>query len=180
MLVGGKDTTMEQPIVMRWDGDAMIPTSSYWATRADRVWVVGAEYQIVEHHDRSSNSHRHYFAAIADGWRNIPDELLDEYPTAEHLRKKALIAKRYADQRDHVCDTKVQARKLRAFIKPLDQYAVIEVRECVVRVYTAQSQSTKAMGAKAFQQSKQDVLDFIDDLLGVARGDVAANAGMAA
>lgn len=38
----------------------------------------------------------------------------------------------------------------------------------------------KAMGAKDFQQSKQDVLDFVDDLLGVRRGATAANARAAA
>lgn len=171
----------DAPLMLRYEGEGRFePVSGFWAGRGDKDYVVGEVYKMVELHDRSANSHRHYFASIAEAWRNIPDELLDEYPTPEHLRKKALIAKRYADHRDHICATKVEARKLRAFIKPLDDYAVIEVRECVVRVWTAKSQSTKAMGAKDFQQSKQDVLDFIDDLLGVERGAVASNAGMAA
>lgn len=62
----------------------------------------------------------------------------------------------------------------------LDDYAVITVREAVVRVYTAQSQSMKAMGAKTFQDSKTKVLDALDDLLGVERGATDRNAGMAA
>lgn len=55
----------------------------------------------------------------------------------------------------------------------MDEYAIVEAVECVVRVYTAKSQSMKAMGNRDFQQSKSDVLDFVDDLLGVERGATA-------
>lgn len=148
--------------------------SNYWASRADRDFVVGEVYQMVEQHDRSANSHRHYFAALATGWDNLPDTMRDEFPTAEHLRKKLLVRAGYADERSIVCASKSEAQRVAAFVKPMDEYAVVTVREAVVRVFTAQSQSVKAMGAKAFQESKQAVLDQLDDLLGVDRGSTAS------
>jgi hypothetical protein len=75
---------------------------------------------------------------------------LEEFPTAEVLRKKMLIRAGYADERSIVCASKAEAQRVAAFVKPMDEYAVVTVREAVVRVYTAQSQSIKAMGAKPF------------------------------
>lgn len=163
------------PIMFRWDGESMVPISNYWAARADKDFVVGETYKMIEFHDRSANSHRHFFASIADAHGNLPDERHDEYPTPEHLRKKALIWKGYRFTRDYVCDTAADARRMAAFVRPMDEYAVIIAKDCVVRVHTAMSQSVKAMGAKEFQQSKQAVLDFVDDLLQVERGSTARN-----
>ena len=166
---------MDAPILFTWDGEAMLPASQFWSAKADKVFVVGERYKMVEHHDRSVNSHRHYFAVIAEAHGNLPDELLDQYPTPEHLRKRALVMKGYRDERSIVCKSAAEALRIAAFIRPMDEFAVVTVRDAVVRVWTAKSQSIKAMGAKEFQTSKQDVLDFIDDLLGVERGATAHN-----
>jgi len=163
----------DAPITMRWEGEAMVPLSQFWAARADKAFVVGEIYRLVEHHDRSANSHRHYFACVHAAWQNLPDQMIEIYPTPEHLRKKALIRKGYRDEREYVCATKSAALDLVRTIRPLDDYAIIEARENVVRIWTAKSQSVPAMGAKPFQESKQAVLDFIDDLLGVERGATA-------
>lgn len=163
----------EAPIMFRWDGDAMVPASSFWATRADKAFVVHEVYKLVEHHDRSQVSHNHYFAALGNAWSNLPDRLIEEFPTAEVLRKKLLIRAGYADERSIVCASKAEAQRVAGFIKPMDDYAIVIVREAVVRVYTAQSQSVKAMGAKAFQESKTKVLEALDDLLGVEPGATA-------
>lgn len=162
------------PLMLRYEGEGEFraPTS-FWAGRADRDYVIGETYRLVEHHDRSTASHNHYFASIGNAWSNLPDELLEIYPTAEHLRKKALIAKGYRDERTIACASKAEAERVAAFIKPMDDYAVVTFREAVVRVWTAKSQKMKAMGNRDFQQSKSDVLDFIDDLLGVERGETA-------
>jgi hypothetical protein len=165
----------EAPLTMRWDGEALHPVSQFWAARADKIFVVGEVYRIIEHHERSQASHNHFFAAIGNAWANLPDAMLTEYPTAEHLRKKLLVRAGYADERSIVCASKAEALRVAAFIKPLDDYAVVTVREAVVRVYTAQSQSVKAMGAAAFQASKQAVLDALDNLLGVDKGATAGS-----
>ena len=171
---------MEAPLIFQWTGEAMVPASPFWARKADVAYVVGETYKMVEHHDRSANSHRHFFATVHDAWQTLPDELLETYPTSEHLRKKALIRTGHRDERSIVCASKAEALRLGAFIRPMDDYSIVDVREAVVRVWTAKSQSTKAMGAKAFQQSKSDVLDFIDALLGVGQGETAANSARAA
>ena len=164
----------DAPILYRYEGDGEFRTvSSFWAGRADKAFVVGEVYRLVEHHDRSMNSHRHFFASLNEGWKNLPDEKLDEYPTPEHLRKKALIRKGYADERSIVCASKAEAQRMAAFMKPMDDYAVVSVRDAVVRVFTAKSQSVKAMGNRDFQQSKSDVLDFVADLLGVTTDQLA-------
>lgn len=162
------------PLMLRYEGEGEFrATSSYWAARADRDFVIGETYRLVEHNERSMASHNHYFASIGNAWSNLPDDMLEIYPTAEHLRKKALIAKGYRDERSIVCASKAEAERVAAFIKPMDDYAVVTFREAVVRVWTAKSQKMKAMGNRDFQQSKSDVLDFIDDLLGVERGATA-------
>lgn len=164
----------EAPIMFRYEGDGeFVPASQFWAARADKAFVVGEHYKLVEHHDRSQVSHNHYFAALGNAWSSLPDRLLEEFPTAEVLRKKLLIRAGYADERSIVCASKAEAQRVAGFIKPMDDYAVVTVREAVVRVYTAQSQSVKAMGAKAFQESKTKVLEALDDLLGVEHGATA-------
>lgn len=168
---------MNAPLRLRYEGDGEFRARS---NRADDDFVVGEVYVMVEHQERSAISHRHFFASVNEAWKTLPDALLESYPTSEHLRKKALVWKGWRDERTIACASKAEAERISAFVKPMDDFAVVTVREAVVRVWTAKSQSTKAMGAKDFQQSKQDVLDFIDDLLGVERGASAENARRAA
>lgn len=172
---------MSTPLLLRYEGEGEFKApSKFWSDRADKDFVIGEVYRMGEHHDRSAASHGHYFASIRNAWVNLPDSLVDEYPSPEALRKKLLVKCGYADERSIVCASKAEAQRVAAFIKPMDEYAVVIVREAVVRVYTAQSQSRKAMGGKVFQESKTKVMDAIDDLLGVERGATAKNAGQAA
>lgn len=168
---------MNAPLRMRYEGEGEFRALT---NRADEDYVIGEIYAWVEHHDRSANSHNHFFASIGNSWKTLPEELTEQYPTADHLRKKALVWKGWRDERTIVCASKAEAERVAAFVKPMDDFAVVTRVDAVVRVWTAKSQSMKAMGAKDFQQSKQDVLDFIDDLLGVERGASAQNARSAA
>lgn len=164
------------PITMKWNGEAMIPANALWAARADRQFVVGEVYKMVEHNDRSENSHNHYFAAVKNGFDNLPDDLRGDYPTVEHLRKKALIRCGYRNERDIVLSSKADAERVAAFMRPADDYSIVFNVECVVREWTAKSQKKSAMDAREFQKSKQDVLDFIAQLLGVQPEDLARSA----
>jgi hypothetical protein len=56
--------------------------------------------------------------------------------------------------------------RLAAFIRPTDEYAIVDVKESVVTVWTAQSQSMKAMGKEAFGKSKVAVLEFAAGMIG--------------
>lgn len=162
------------PIPLRYEGDGEFRVmSNFWMARADKDFVVGETYKMVEHHDRSTASHNHYFAAVQNGFDNLPDHMKGEYPTSEHLRKKALIRCGYRDERDIVLSSKAEAERVAAFLRPMDEYAIVVPVNCVVRVWTAKTQKKSAMDAREFQQSKSDVLDFIDDLLGIERGATA-------
>lgn len=170
---------MIAPIYYEWTGAEMRPLARFHnITNAE--FVVGEKYRLVEENDRSSATHRHYFAAVHEAWQNLPEDQAHRWPTAEHFRKWLLIQCGYAFERAHVCATKAEAQRLRAFVEPLDEYAVVIANENVVRVFTAQSQSKKAMGAKEFNESKQRVLDKAAALLGITADDLQRNTARAA
>ena len=157
----------DRPILFIWDGEAFVPSSRYQARLADEAFGAGEIVPLVRQEDRSIKSHRQYFASIRESWKTLPDELAERYPTAEHLRKAALIRTGYADERSIVCGSRAEALRVAAFIKPLDDYAIVATSAATVKVWTAKSQKTKAMPKAEFQASKEAVLNWIADLLGV-------------
>lgn len=155
----------DRPILFSWDGEAMRPYSPFWATEADRVYVVGERYSLVAHHDRSQASHNAYFAQIAEAWHRLPEDLVVRWPSPEHLRKYALIKAGYRNERSTVCASENEAQRVAALIRPMDDYAIIVVEGNVVIIFTAKSQSYDAMGSKEFQESKDRVLDVIAEMI---------------
>lgn len=117
---------------------------------------------------RTEKSHNHEFAWVAEAWKTLPDHLTAEYPTSEHLRKRALIHTGHCDFTDFVCASRAEAVRWAANLrKAVSDYDMVVIRESVVRHYRAKSQSRRAMPAGEFQQSKTDILNWISDLLGV-------------
>ena len=154
------------PMPFEWDGEAMRIRPGF-QKRADEAFCVGETYTLDVVEDRSAASHRHFFAMINEAWQNLPEDMATEYPTAEALRKAALIRAGYRDERSIVCSSRAEALRIAAFIKPMDDYAFVAVSEAVVRVYTAKSQSVRAMGKAEFQRSKEEVLDALARMIGV-------------
>lgn len=165
------------PIAFAWDGESMVPQNG---RLADRHYVVGLSYRLAPYEDRSQRSHNHYFAAVKEAWENLPEDKAERFPTSEHLRKWALIRAGYRDERSIVAASKAEAQRMAAFVKPMDEYAVVVVSEAVVTVYTAKSQSLRAMGKKDFQASKDAVLDVLAAMVGVGAPALRQNAGRAA
>lgn len=161
--------TLIPPMAFTWDGEAMRPRHP---RLADRHFVVGETYRLVEHHERSSASHAHYFAVIAEAHSSLPEHMAQRMPTPEHLRRHALIKAGYCDSHTMVASSKAEALRIAAFIRPVDEFAVVVVEGCVVTRYTAKSQSYRAMGKQAFEDSKRAVLDVIADMLGVTTEDI--------
>lgn len=159
------------PVLFRWSGEAMEPMPRF-AKACDAAFTVGEVYRMEVQEQRSIVSHNHYFATLQDIFMSLPEEYGDRIPTFEHMRKWALIRCGYRDERSIVCASKAEAQRIAAFMKPMDDYALVVVQEATVTVLTAKSQSHKAMGAKVFQQSKTDVLDYCQGL--VERREVAA------
>lgn len=158
---------MTDPVVLaQWDGDAFVPSGNIWKKRANERYVVGELYLLEPQEERSERSHRHYFASIREAFINLPDEAAERFANPEALRKFALIRTGYRDERSIVCASRAEAGRLAAFIQPMDGFAVVVVVEATVTVYTAKSQSRKAMGKAVFQESKAKVLDYIAGLMG--------------
>lgn len=164
------------PLPWLWNGEALVPPSQHWARRADASLVVGQTYTLEERQERSSKSHAHYFACVADLWQSLPDSLSTNFPTPEHLRKHALIQSGYRDERSIVCASKAEALRVAAFIRPMDDFAAIIVRDALVIVLTAKSQNLRSMDRATFAASKQAVLDYLSDLVGVPAGERRAAA----
>ena len=140
---------------------------------ADRAFVIGETYALAVHEDRSSATHRHYFALINEAWQSLPEHMADRFPTADHLRKWCLIRAGYRDERSIVCASKAEAQRVKAFVGPIDDFAVVVASEAVVTVYTAKSQSMRAMGKAEFQASKQAALDIIAGMIDVSPATLA-------
>ncbi len=166
---------MSAPITFVWEGDAMVPLARFHKL-CDKQFAVGAEYPLVVEEQRSHASHSHYFAALTEAWRNLREDVAENFPTVERLRKYALIKAGFADERSIVCSSKAEAQRVAAFIKPMDEYAIVVVREATIKVYTAQSQSMRAMGKKDFQASKDAVLDVVARMVGVTTEELRHNA----
>ena len=170
---------MTVPVIFQWDGDNMAPLKRF-KSLCDKQYVVGQTYPLIVEEIRSRASHDHYFAALHNAWLNLPETIAERYATETHLRKWCLIRAGYHDEKSFVCSSKAEAIRLAAFIKPIDDYAVVVVSEAVVKVFTALSQSKRAMGAKVFQESKDRVLGVVANMVGVTPAALKAEAGEAA
>lgn len=155
--------TAPPPLPFTWDGEVMRPRQP---RAADRAYVVGEGYTLAPVEDRSAASHRHYFAQIAEAFASLPDG--SDFASAEHLRKAALIRAGYRDERSVVCGSAAAAERVAAFLRPLDEYAVVSVSGASVVMLTAKSQSLRAMGKTAFEASKEAVLNVVAELVGVS------------
>lgn len=118
--------------------------------------------------ERSEVSHRQEFAWLREAWQSLPDALAAEYPSAEHLRKRALIRTGWCTVQDYPCGTQTEAKRWAAFLRrELDEYTIIEPSASVVRVYRARSQARGKMKAAEFQASKTAILEWVAALLEV-------------
>jgi len=158
--------TTSVPLELVWDGNVLRPTTPFWARKAQKELVAGEVYHMEDRPERSSNSHRSYFARINEIWSSLPDHLADRFTSPDALRRYALIATGWHDSQSMPCPSQEAAQKFAAFIRPIDAFALVTVTDCVVNVYRAKSQSMKAMGKVDFQASKTAVLDFLSDLIG--------------
>jgi len=168
------------PIPFRWDGETFRPVGSRAQKECDAAFTIGEVHTLVEVQQRSLASHKAYFASLHEAWKNLDDDQMQRWPDSEHLRHYALIKCGYATQRQIIASSKAEAQRLAAFIRPVNTYALIEVRDCVVTEWTAESQSFRSMGKQRFEESKRAVLDYVASLIGVTTGDLQQNTGRAA
>ena len=169
------------PVMLVYHGEGRFgPASEHWARLADAHYGEGEVVRMIRHEMISVASRGHYFASLADAHANLPDELAVQFPSVEALRKYALIKAGYCDQHTFACASKAEAQRLAAFLKPVDEYAIVVAKEATVTRYTAKSQSEKAMGKKDFQESKDAVLTIVAEMIGTSRKALESNQGASA
>lgn len=159
-----------------WNGEAMVPSERF-AALAKRQFTKDASYVLEPHEPASHKERGFYFASIREAHDNIDGETLARYPTPEHLRKWALIKAGWRKENHTVCDTADDALKLAAFLRRLDDQAVVVVRENVVQIFVARSQrignpEDGFMTQDEWKKSKQDVLDILSQQIGVTRREL--------
>lgn len=167
------------PIQCIWDGRAFTPVSDYWIRRAAKDYGEGEVIRMVELPDRSSASHNHFFASVESAWSSLPPLMAERFPSAEHLRKYALIKAGYCYSDSITCPSHADAMRVMAFAKARDEFSLVTVNKNVVTRYTAKSQNFRAMGKIEFQASKDGVLQVIADMLEVSKSELSS-AGEAA
>jgi hypothetical protein len=155
------------PIRFIWRDGVLVPDGHRAVRYCDDNFGEGEVVMMERHEERSTQSHNHYFACIAEAWDNLP-EADERFPNPEALRKWALIRAGYCTEASVVCDNPEQARAIAAFMG-YTEGVIIVVRDNVVKRYVAKSQSLKAMNKQEFQKSKTDVLDTIAELIAVKR-----------
>ena len=155
---------MIPPIAFQWDGEVLVPRVS---RLADKYLVIGETYMMVPHEDRSSATHKHEFAWLREAWMNLPEGLASEYPTEEHLRKRALIQAGYYNETIVDAGTKAAALRVASWTQAQDDFAMVFVRDQFVIKRTAKSQSRRAMKKAEFQASKTAIMEVISNMIGV-------------
>jgi hypothetical protein len=163
----------------RWTGEAFTPLPGF-AKRADAAFVVGEVYQLEPVEERSSKSHAHEFAWLREAWMNLPESLADQFPTAEHLRKRALIQAGFYNETIVDAGTIAAAIRVCAAFRAREEFALVFVRGSFVIIREAKSQSRRAMDKQEFQLSKTAIMDVVAELVGVKPAALQANAGRAA
>lgn len=170
---------------------AMVPLTRY-ANVCKRQFHELEEYSLAPIEVRSRASHNQYFAALEDGFHNLPEDLKslekrldikvppDGWIDSEHLRKWALCQTGWCDVGQFDFETKEEATRLAKFYRRQDEYAHIAVRGTHVTIKTAKSQSAAAMAKQPFEESKRAVLDLIETMIGVKSGTLNKEAGKSA
>lgn len=169
---------MSALIECSYDGRAFTPTTATHARRARESFGEGEIVVMSVEAERSMRSHNHQFAQIEECWRTLPESLaqMPYAKSAETLRKHALVVTGYADCETIDAGSKAAAERVSAYVGRLATqahgYCIVTVSGPVVRCFTPQSQSIRAMGSKEFQASKTKVLEWIEDLI-AGRQDAA-------
>ena len=161
------------PQPFTWDGEVMRPRRP---RAADREFVMGETYILERWEPRSTLSHNHEFAWLAEAWKNLPEPLADQFPTPEHLRKRALIDAGYYNESIIDAGTNAAALRVASYARSKDDFAYVVVRGALVVERVAKSQSRRAMNRKEFQESKTAILEIVSAMISVTPEELTKEA----
>ena len=121
-------------------------------------------WQMAEH--RSSESHRHLFAVIADVWGSLPEGYAEEWASPEALRKWCLVKIGHCTTSKIVCASNQEAINLVIAARALDAYAVITMDGKIVTISQAKSIAGNKVKRAEFQEIKDKVFDVLSQIIG--------------
>lgn len=166
---------MTEPIYCTWDGEAFRPLKRH-AKACDAAFVVGTAYIVEAQLPRNMMQHKAYFANIAAVWRSLPEDVAEQFPSPDSLRKHALCRTGYCTESKQVFTTPRDAILAAAFAAAASDFSIVEVSGNVVRIWKPESQTVKAMASDRFKQSIRDVEVYIAGLVGATREQLAIGA----
>lgn len=158
---------------------AFVPIPKYAAT-ASRQFAVDAEYPIAPVEPRSRASHDHYFAALREGYLNLPERFAARFPSEDHLRYWLLIQTNWFHETEIETVSSSEAKKLAMQWRRRDSYAAIKIIGNKVLIRWAMSQNHRSMGKRKFEDSKRDVLELLAQIIGVPLATLTKEAGRSA
>lgn len=163
-------------VMFEWTGEVMRPLA-YHTDLCARTFEAGKRYRLVEFSERSRETHDHFFATVVGYWQNWPEKYERDLPSADHLRKHALIRTGHYIQSVMAHDSLDAATAyVRDFIRYIDyaEGSIVSTANgtCTV-MRIAKSQRKKIMDAAEFQKSKNDVLEFCQSVTGIAPEQMA-------
>jgi hypothetical protein len=147
---------------MRYEGDGVFRCLHPKQVKLDPGEVHG--WQMAEH--RSKSSHDHFFACVNTAWKSLPEDMADDFPSPEHLRKWSLIKAGFCSETRVVCANNSEAMTLATKAKQMDRFSLVAIDGKTVTIWTADSQRRDAMGRQAFQEAKERSLHIISQLIG--------------
>lgn len=160
-------------LVCAWDGEHLSPIFGANTKLANARLVVGQRYAVTVEEPRNMAAHRGFFARLHEAWQSLPDDLMGDYPTSEHLRHRALIRTGFSKMTDVVAASPAHALTIAAAFQEMDGYALVLIEDRAVRIWRAESQSVRAMGSQRFKQSIDAVEGWVSDLLGITPDQMA-------
>lgn len=149
----------------------MVPHPRFVAL-CDRQFVDEEDYALEPVVGRSMKSHSHFFACVHEAFMNLPEQWAKLFPTETHMRKYVLCKTGFANEANYILDTSKDAKIFARALRGADEFSVIKVTGSAVTVWTAKSQNMRSMRKEEFQASKTAVLDFLAEIIGVARGEI--------
>ncbi|NIZ63467.1 hypothetical protein DL239_21115 [Sedimentitalea sp. CY04] len=165
-----------------WTGQTLAPDGSYTIHQLNDRLGVGEIVNVDLDPERPAKSHKHQFAFVRTAWQNLPEHLKDApyAKSAETLRNHALIINGYCATEMKAIDCERRAERVAGSMSRLairiSRYAVTNIEGSVAYCHPPHSQNQRSMGARALQASKQTVVEWMSDLIGVTP-DQLANTG---
>lgn len=155
------------PLPYEWTGDSWKVMPGF-QRQADQIFAIGERMRLAPVEDRSDASHKHHFAWLREAWASLPEALADQFPSPEHLRKRALIMGGFYTETIVDAGSNAAALRVAAYMAAKDQFSHVVVRGPLAVERIARSQSRRTMDKAEFQASKTAILEIVGEMIGVA------------